>query len=253
MPSTAEKNIQIENKNALLELLVSGAPIQKILIAANAFRDPKTKKIVAEAHSRGVPIERVARKRISRVARTSNFESIIGFKPAPKEIPLDEILETGRAKKGPLFFLVLDHIHYVQNLGALMRTAFGSGVDAVIIPKRKDAYLTEDVTRISMGASERVPIIQTNLFDALKKLQDAGVKIIGVHMDGKPYYEADMSGDVSLVLGSEDTGISTRILPRCDMTVKIPMQEGLDSLNVAAAGAVIMFEKIRQDKMGKRK
>ena len=131
--------------------------------------------------------------------------------------------------------------------GALLRTAYGSGVDTVIVSKKKSAFLTEDVTRISMGASERVPIIQTNVFDAIKKLKDAGVSIVGVHMEGTPYYETDLRGNVAVIVGSEDKGISPRLIDRCDVLASIPMEAGLGSLNVSVAGAIMMFEKKRQD------
>lgn len=239
--------IQVESKNALLELVRSGAPFHKILVASNAFRDHKTKLIINEAEKRNIPIERVPRKKIDRMARTATCESVIGLKPAPEQQSLRTVLETAHSKRAPLFVLILNNIHYIQNVGALFRTAYGSGVDVVIVPKKKNNYLTEEVTRISMGASERIPIVQMNLFDAMKQLKDAGIKIIGVHMNGKPYFKVDLKGDVALVLGSEDTGISHRVLERCDTLAQIPMEEGIDSLNVSAAGAIIMFEKKRQD------
>lgn len=248
MPRNRDRYIQVENKNALLELLLDDVEFTRIILASNAHRDPKTKKIIEEAHKRGIPVERVPRKKLERVSRTSTHESIIGFKPAPKQPELEELIEAADKEKSPLFFLVLNNVMYSQNVGALLRTAYGSGVTAVIMPKKRDLYLTDEVTRISMGASERIPVIQTNVFDALKKLKDYGVRIVGIHMDGKPHYEVDLRGDVALVLGSEDTGVSPRILERCDETASIPMQEGLGSLNVSASGAVVMFEKKRQDK-----
>jgi 23S rRNA (guanosine2251-2'-O)-methyltransferase len=128
-----------------------------------------------------------------------------------------------------------------------MRSAYGAGVDAVIIPNRKANVLTDEVTRISMGTSERIPIVQTNLFSAIKQLQDSAVKVVGVHMEGKEHFKADLKGNVALVLGAEDTGISERVKERCDELVQIPMQEGLGSLNVSASAAIVMFEKKRQD------
>lgn len=251
MAQKRTRYIQVENKNALLELLQAGTEFHKILIASNAHRDPKTKKIVFEAGQKGIPIEKVPRKKIEKLSRTSSHESIIGLKPAPKEVKIEEVLENARKKASPLFILVLNNVMYAQNVGALLRTAFGSGVDAVIIPKKKNVYLTDEVTRISMGASERIPVLQRNLFDTLKQLKDYGVRIVGVDMGGKPYHDVDLRGDVVLVLGSEDVGISPRILDRCDEIASIPMQEGIGSLNVSASGAIMMYEKNRQDGLKK--
>jgi 23S rRNA (guanosine2251-2'-O)-methyltransferase len=260
MPSDKKRYIQVENKNALLELLLSDVALEKIFVASNAFRDPKTKKIISEAHARNIPVERVTRRHINRLSRSKTCESVIGLKPAPEQKKLEDILDrdrnvssekkrTSKDTRKPLFFLILNEIHYKQNIGALLRTAYGSGVDAVIISKKKSTFLTEEVTRISMGASERVPIIQMNVFDAIKKLKDAGVRIVGVHMDGRPYYETDIKGDAAIIVGSEDKGISPRLLDRCDVIASIPMEAGLGSLNVSVAGAIIMFEKVRQDSM----
>ncbi|MBN2100514.1 23S rRNA (guanosine(2251)-2'-O)-methyltransferase RlmB [Candidatus Dojkabacteria bacterium] len=246
MKSNKGRFVQVENKNALLELLQADIPFEKVYVANNAFRDPKTKQIMAEARERGIPIEKITRKRINRLSRSPSCESIIGLKPVQNVIKLSEVLEQHDPKK-PLFLIILSGVRYSQNLGAILRSAFGAGVTAVILPKRKNRVQTEEVTRISMGASERIPIVQTNIFDAIKKLKDYGVKIVGVHMRGNEYYKVDISGNTALVLGAEDTGISKRILDKCDALVKIPMEEGLGSLNVSSSAAILMYEKKRQD------
>lgn len=247
------KYVQIETKNAILELLVSGSPVVKLFIASTSYRDPKSKQIIQEASARGVPIEKISKRRIDRMARSGQSESMIALKEAPPETKLSDVLEEFHGNGKNLFILILDNIHYTQNIGALLRTAFASGVTCAIVSKRKDSHLTDAVIRTSMGASERIPVIQMNLFEAVKELQDAGVRIVGVDMKGRPYYDSDFRGDVAIIVGSEDTGISRGLLERCDDLVSIPMQEGIDSLNVSAAGAIIMFEKQRQDKVKPQK
>lgn len=242
------KYIQVETKNAILELLRAGAPLVKIFVASNSYRDPKAKKIVLEAASRSIPVEKVSRRRIDRMARSGQSESMIALKDAPPEVKLSTILEDYKAHRKQLFVLILDNIRYTQNIGALLRTGYACGVSCAIVSKRKSSHLTDAVMRTSMGASERVPIVQMNLFAAVKELKDAGVRIIGVHMAGKSYYDENLKGDIAFIVGSEDIGISRSMLSRCDHLVSIPMQEGLDSLNVSAAGAVVMYEKQRQDR-----
>ncbi len=245
--SPKTRYVHVESKNALLELLVSGEQIDKIYVANNAYRDTKTKAIIAEANRRRVPVEKVTRKRINRLARTKSNESVVGLKPIGKTLKLDDILEMQPKHNDARLFLILDNIQYGQNLAALSRTAYGAEADAIILPKGNERMMTDDVTRISMGASERVPIIQMSLFDAIKKFKDAGVKIVCVHMEGNIYYKEDLRGDIALVLGGEAEGISRNILERCDSMVMLPMQEGLGSLNVSSTGAVVMYEKRRQD------
>lgn len=239
--------VHVESKNALLELLQAGEKIDKIFVANNAYRDMKTKLIVAEAGRRGVPMEKVTRKRINRLARTKTCESIVGLKPIGKELDLSEVLAREPNQAGSKLFLILDHVEYGQNLGAITRTGFGAKVDGIIIPKRKNRMMTDDVTRISMGASERVPVMQMSLFDAIKRLKDDGFRIVAVHMEGKMYYDEDLTGNVALVLGGESEGISSTMLEKCDAVVSLPMQEGIGSLNVGATAAVLMYEKRRQD------
>ncbi|MBN1617854.1 23S rRNA (guanosine(2251)-2'-O)-methyltransferase RlmB [Candidatus Dojkabacteria bacterium] len=246
MASPKKKHVQVESKNALLELLHTNTHFDKIYVANNAYRDPKTKEIIRLATSARIPIEKITRKQMNMRSKSSSCESVIGLKPAENIFPLKDIL--AKTERGvPIFILILNDIKYSQNIGALLRTAYASGVTAVVVSKKKDRFLTEDVTRISMGASERVPIVQMNLFDAIKQLQDFGVCVLGVDMDGEDYFTADLKGDIALVLGAEDEGISKRIIEKCDRLVRIPMEEGIGSLNVSASGAVLMYEKKRQD------
>jgi 23S rRNA (guanosine2251-2'-O)-methyltransferase len=248
MSSNKKKYVQVENKNAIYELLLAKTPFEVIYVASNAFRDEKTKKILKEAETQDIPVERITRKRIDSMSRSPSRESVIALKPAPNQIKLKELLADRELTRQGAFFLIIDNIKYAQNLGAIMRTAYGADVDAVIISKHKNRMLTEEVTRISMGASERIPIVHSNLFSAIKQLKDAAVKIVGVHMEGQKYHKSDLTGNIALVLGAEDTGISTKILQRCDKLISIPMQEGLGSLNVSASAAIVMYEKNRQDK-----
>lgn len=242
--------VQVESKNALIELLKTDAEFEVIYVANNAYRDNKTKEIIRLASNKQIPLEKVNRKRINRIAKSSQCESIVGMKYSREESHIEDILDN-RSKD--LFLLILNEIDYSQNVGALYRTAYASGVDAVIVSKKKNNFLTENVTRISMGTSERLPTVQMNQFDAVKRLKDAGIRIVGIHMDGNPYFEENLTGNIALVVGNEGEGISTRMIEKCDTLVSIPMQEGIDSLNVSAAGAVVMFEKQRQDKAKERK
>lgn len=245
-----QRLIQVETKNALLELLKSNARFKIIYIANNAFRDDKTREIIKIASQKGIPLEKINRKRLNRISKSSQCESIVALKYSIKETKLVDILEKYYESK-KLFVLILDTIDYSQNVGALYRSAFAAGVDAVIVPKRKSNFLTEEVTRVSMGASERIPTIQMNLFDAVKQLKDNGIKVVGIHLEGNDYYASNLKGNIALVVGNEASGISARMVSKCDELVKIPMEIGIESLNVSAAGAIVMFEKQRQDKTSK--
>jgi len=98
-----------------------------------------------------------------------------------------------------------------------------------------------------MGASLRIPIIEMNLFTAIKELQKEGVRVYALDMDGILFYQEDLRGSVAFVLGAEDVGVSSKVMERVDAKLTIPMREGIGSLNVSASGAVMMYEKLRQE------
>ncbi len=242
-----KKFVQIESKNALLELLAEDHEFEKIYMANNAYKDPKTTEIIGYAGRKRIPIVKVARKVITRMSRTNNIESIIGMMVADNIWGLQELL--GKLEDDGIrpFFLLLDHVKYDQNVGAILRTAFGVGVNGVITPIKSANLLSHETMRISMGASARIPIVEMNLFSAMREMKKAGIKIYALSMEGDEYYKKDLRGPVAFVLGAEDVGISTRVMEKVDEKIKIPMREGIGSLNVSASAAIIAYEKLRQE------
>jgi 23S rRNA (guanosine2251-2'-O)-methyltransferase len=238
--------IQIESKNALLELLKEDREFEHIYIASNAFKDQKTQEIVKLARDKGVPVIKVPRRTLNRKARTG-AESVVGIMISQNSWDLDELLDKVYEENKIPFFLILDDIKYTQNIAAIMRTAYAVGVNGVILPPSHKGIITDKTMRISMGAVERIPLVEMNLFEAVKKIKQEDIKIVGVHMDGQPYYEADLVGPVAFILGAEDVGISTGMLDRVDKKIRIPMKEGIGSLNVSVSAGVLMYEKLRQE------
>jgi len=242
-----ERFIQIESKNALLELLREGRDFERIYLASSAYRDEKTKEIVQLAEERKVPIIRVPRKTLMRRLRASTSESVVGMMYSQNRWDLDDLLKSIYSEKKFPFFLILDDIKYTQNIAAIMRTAFAVGVNGIITHPSDVNLVTDETIRISMGAAERIPLVEMNLFTAVKELKKEGIKIFGVHMEGNTYYETDLKGPCAFVLGAEDVGISAGMLERVDEKISIPMREGIGSLNVSASAAILMYEKLRQE------
>jgi len=156
---------------------------------------------------------------------------------------LDEVFDAGRHP----FLIVADGLSYEHNLGAVLRSALGFGADGVIVPTRRGSALGPVVQRVSMGAIEVVPVVREGLFSALKHIKRAGIPVVGADMGGVPMQTARLSGPLALILGSEGQGLSSKLRERCDQIVSIPLQGELESLNVSVAGAVLMYEKRRQD------
>jgi 23S rRNA (guanosine2251-2'-O)-methyltransferase len=146
------------------------------------------------------------------------------------------------------FFLALDGVEDPHNLGALLRTADGAGVDGVILPERRSAPVTATVAKTSAGASEHVRIARvTNLVRALEQMKQKHVWVLGLDERGTPdYTEYDFKSDCVLVLGREGAGLHDLVKKTCDHLLRVPMAGQVSSLNVSVAGAVVMYEAMRQ-------
>lgn len=146
------------------------------------------------------------------------------------------------------FVLVLDCVQDPHNLGAILRTADGAGIDVVIVPKDKAVALTETVRRISVGAAETIPFARvTNLARMLDRLKEAGVWLVGTSDRGdRSIYEMDLKGPIGLVMGAEEKGMRRLTEEHCDFLVSLPMAGKVECLNVSVAAGVCMYEAVRQ-------
>jgi 23S rRNA (guanosine2251-2'-O)-methyltransferase len=160
-----------------------------------------------------------------------------------------ELLEHLKGIKDPLV-LVLDCVQDPHNLGACLRTADAAGVDAVIVPQRRSATITETVRKIACGGAEHVFFVQVvNLVRTLEHLQEAGLFVYGTsHTADKSIYEENLTGPLALVLGAEATGVRRLTAETCDGLVSIPMGGTVECLNVSVATGVCLFEARRQRK-----
>lgn len=240
-------HIQVDSKNAILELLKAGKSFEKIYVATNAFKDPKTLEILKEAGQKKVPVIKVPRRSIDRKSRTRGTKSVLGLLISENSWSLDELLNHLFSQKKNPFFLILDNPKYAQNIGAIFRVAYSSGVNGVILPVKQNSYIDSEVTRVSMGASERVPVVEMGIFECIKDLKKNGVKVLALQDSGKLYYEQDLTGPLAIVIGAEDEEVSSKILERVDDTVSIPMREGIGSLNISVSSGILCYEKVRQE------
>ena len=157
---------------------------------------------------------------------------------------LTDLLE---GKEAPLL-LILDCVQDPNNLGAILRTADGAGVDAVIAPKDKAVGLTDTVRRVSVGASENVPFVKvTNLARTMRDLKERGIWLVGTSDQAtQSLYETDLKGPIAIVMGREGEGMRQLTEKECDFLVKFPMKGKVDCLNVSVSAAVCLYEAVRQ-------
>lgn len=245
------KFIQVESKNAILELLKEGREFEKIYAVGSAFKDAKSQEIYKLAGEKHIPVEKVSRRAIERRLRSSSTESIVANMYSQNDWSLKELLEKIYKENKQPFFLILDNLKYSQNIAAIMRTAFAAGVNGIIVNPQKKSLISDETIRISMGAAERVPLVEMKLFEALKTLKEHDIKTYAVTMEGENYFDAKLTGPIALILGAEDVGISPGILERADNKISIPMREGIGSLNVSSSAAILVYEKLRQEVQAK--
>ena len=179
----------------------------------------------------------------AREFRSERPSTSIAVKAKPEGLLTDLLAENPTG-----LYLVLDCIQDPHNLGAILRTADGAGVTAIIAPKDKSVSITETVLRVSVGAAEKVNFIQvTNLARSMKQLKDAGVWIVGTSDHGdRSIYDMDLKGGMAIVMGAEGEGMRRLTEENCDFLVQIPMHGSVPCLNVSVATGVCLYEAVRQ-------
>jgi 23S rRNA (guanosine2251-2'-O)-methyltransferase len=168
--------------------------------------------------------------------------------------PLDEnaLLDLLTRATAPPLVLVLDGVSDPHNLGACLRTADAAGATALVAPRDRAARLTPVVRKVAAGAAETIPFAQvTNLARALSDMKQAGLWIAGTAADGEQeLHDADLSGPLALVMGSEGRGLRRLTREGCDFTLRLPMQGAVASLNVSVAAGIVLYEALRQRRAG---
>jgi 23S rRNA (guanosine2251-2'-O)-methyltransferase len=245
--NAGEDILRLEGRNPVVEALRSGRTIEKILIAKGSQEGP-IKWIKAMAKDKGIVVNEVERVRLDNMSETQSHQGVIAIVSPYKYVEVDDILAYAQEKGEQPFIVVLDEIYDPHNLGSILRTAEACGVHGVIISKRRAVGLTPTVAKASAGAIEYVKVAKvTNISQTLKYLKDKGIWVAGADMDGeKSYFEEDMTGPIALVIGSEGSGIGKLVKENCDFLVKLPMKGKISSLNASVAGAVMMYEILRQ-------
>lgn len=217
-----------------------------------ARRDPRLDRVLELCRAQRVPVRTEPREQLTRHARTDQHQGIVAFLKEREFLALEDLLEAPAGAGGHRFFLALDGVEDPHNLGALLRSADGAGVDGVVLTERRSAPISAVVAKTSAGASEHARIARvTNLTRALETMKKQNVWIVGLDERGSPdYADFDFGRDVCLVLGSEGSGLHDLVKRTCDFLLRIPMAGSVSSLNVSVAGAVVMYEAMRQRRTG---
>ena len=237
---------KIEGRNAVLEALRAGKPIDKLYVL-DGCPDGPVRTIIREAKKGDTIINYVKKERLDQLSETGHHQGVIAMAASYEYATVEDILEKAKEKGEAPFIFVLDNIEDPHNLGAMIRTANLAGAHGVIIPKRRAVGLTSTVARTSAGAINYTPVAKvTNLKQTMEQLKKEGMWFVCADMDGTPYYQMDLKGPMGLVIGNEGEGVSRLIKETCDFVASIPMKGDVDSLNASVAAGVLAFEIARQ-------
>jgi len=215
------------------------------VLVARERRDDRLEAIVSLCKELKIRVRTEPRETLTDIARTPAHQGVVAFVRAQQFLTIEDILEpTGH----PRLVLALDGVEDPQNLGALLRSADGAGVDSVVMTERRAAPLSAVAAKAAAGAQEHLRIARVvNLVRSLEELKRQNLWIIGLDERGTmDYDEFDFTGDCVLVMGREGDGLHDLVRRTCDHLLRIPMAGGVSSLNVSAAASVVLFEAYRQ-------
>lgn len=241
---------QIEGRQAVRELLTAARRrVREILIADDTERNPVISEILDIARSQRVAVRQVSRSEIEDQARSEAPQGVIAFADPLEETVLDEVLVRATTSNDKLFLVAIDGVTDPGNLGAILRSCEGAGVDAVILPRHRAVHITPSAAKAAAGAVEFLTMcVVPGLPTAIQVMRDANVWVVGLDdAADKPIFGlGDLATEhICLVLGAEGPGLSRLVRERCDMIVSIPMLGALSSLNVSAAAALATYEVVR--------
>lgn len=248
----------IVGRRPVLEALRSGRPLVRILIAEAAQGDDartggagpqgSLRAILGAARDIGVPVERVVRTALDRLAGGAAHQGVCALPAASAYAPAGSVLARALADDGDPFLLLVDGVEDPRNLGSLLRTAEAAGVHGAVLPERRAAGLTATAVKASAGAVAHLPVERvTNLSRYLDELKRAGLWIVAADPTAeRTVFEADLRGPIAIVVGGEGSGLHRLVRERCDLAVRLPMLGEVESLNVSVAGALLMYEVVRQ-------
>ncbi len=219
------------------EALRARRPLDRVLVAKGAG-GTRVQEIIDLSRKSATPVRFEERAALDRLAGSAAHQGVVALGTAMPYAELDQVVAAAR------LLVVLDGVEDPHNLGAVIRTAHAAGADAVVVPERRAAGLTDAVAKAAAGALEHLPVVRvTNISRALEDLKKGGFWIYGVDERGDQDYDrVDYSERAVLVFGAEGKGLHQLVRQHCDVLLRIPMSGRISSLNVSVAAGVVLFD-----------
>lgn len=244
---TIETSDFIYGKNNVIELLQAGERrINKIMLLKTGHGDKRVDKIIQLAKDNSIPFSFVPKEKFKNYEEYSH-QGVIAFASPIEYKELETFIE--ETKEGYKKVIILDEVEDPHNVGSIVRTAVCAGYDAVILPKRRSSLINATVEKASAGAINHIDIITVNsIQNTIDTLKDNDFWIIATITDAEDnYFDIDYTDmNFALIMGNEKSGISRTLVKNSDFRVRIPIEKNFDSLNVANAASIIMYESVRQ-------
>ncbi|MCE3296380.1 MAG: rRNA ((2251)-2-O)-methyltransferase RlmB [Crocinitomicaceae bacterium] len=234
--------------HAVVEAIKSGREINKILvqkgIQKEVFHELKDATAGKNYFIQYVPVEKIDK------LTTSNHQGVVAFASPVSYFTIETLIDEAVENDTRSCFLFLDRLTDVRNFGAIARTAECMGVDAIVIPSKSSVQVTSDAIKTSSGALNRIKVCKADSFkDSLFYAQQSDFRIVAcTEKTSVPLYETNLRGNVAIIMGSEEDGVSPDLLKLADIKARIPMDGEISSLNVGIATGMILYERLRQIK-----
>ena len=234
--------MKVEGRNAVLELLKTEKTVDKLLMQRGA--EKSAGRIFAMAREKNIRVQFADVRALDRESETGRHQGVIAF---VSEYEYADFSQLCAPKDLPRFVVVCDGVEDVHNLGSILRVAECAGADGVVIRKNKSAQVTGAVVRISEGAANHIKVARVpGVNYAIDELKKAGYWVYGLEADGEDIYSCDLTGDIALVVGGEDSGIGALTRKKCDKILSLPLCGKVNSLNASVALGAAAYEAVRQ-------
>ncbi|MES2689488.1 MAG: 23S rRNA (guanosine(2251)-2'-O)-methyltransferase RlmB [Bacteroidota bacterium] len=242
----ANKQQAIYGIHAIVEAIAAGKELNKVLIQkgeAGSLLQSLTKQL----RDAGVPTQYVP-KESNLFPSNKNHQGVLAYLSPVSYHKLENILPQVFEEGKVPFIMVLDRVTDVRNFGAIARSAYCAGVHALVIPDQGSAQITDDAIKTSAGALHHIPVCrEKNMKTVMELLNQSGLLTVGCSEKGKGMlHQVDLSIPVAIIMGNEETGISDEIMKRCTQLARIPLDLGVQSLNVSVAAGIAAYEVVRQ-------